>query len=233
MQAAILYRLAQNDAQLKELSLNGSCMGTKGALQLASSLRSNSNLTVLRIPMNFIGSDGLAHLLPILTAPNCKLVELDLSDNDLSDEGCVLVAEILKFNRSLHTLKISDNEISDSGMSELIQALRFNSTLRNLNVSGNLVTDRAVIELCQVLPQSSLKNLDLSSNHIADEGAVAVALMLSSSVTRLENVQLDNNRIGDSGASELRTVLRRSRNAHLQLSFDKVSPFKMDACAYA
>ncbi len=39
MKSAVLYRLAQNDVSLKELSLHGNCMGPKGAAQLASALR--------------------------------------------------------------------------------------------------------------------------------------------------------------------------------------------------
>jgi len=231
MQSSTLYRLAQNDAQLNNLVLNGSCMGTRGAMQLASALRNNSNLLSLRMPMNFIGSEGLEHLVSFLTDRRCPLVELDLSDNDLGDEGCAILSEVLKFNRSIHTLKLADNDISDVGLSEIVQSLRSNTTLRHLNLSGNQISDQGVEALCNILPESSLKTLDLSSNRIADGGAVSVAMLLTSNIVGLENVQLDNNRIGESGVTELRSCMRRTSNPHLQLSFGKVP--RMDACAFA
>jgi hypothetical protein len=57
--------------------------------------------------MNFIGSEGLAYLVPHLTDAKCRITELDLSDNDLGDEGCLVLSEIIQFNRSIHTIKLA------------------------------------------------------------------------------------------------------------------------------
>ncbi len=64
---------------------------------------------VLRLPLNFVGTEGFAHLVPYLTHHDCRLQELDLTDNDLGDEGCAIVSEVLKFNRSLSVMNLAGN----------------------------------------------------------------------------------------------------------------------------
>jgi Ran GTPase-activating protein (RanGAP) involved in mRNA processing and transport len=75
---------------------------------------------------------------------NCTLKTLDLTRNEIQDEGIIYFAEALENGKTkLHSLNFSRNRISDSGAKKLAHALRYfqnkRRTLEILDLSDNMI----------------------------------------------------------------------------------------------
>jgi hypothetical protein len=108
-----------------------------------------------------------------------KLVKLDLSGNNIGDDGAKAIADALKVNHSLETLYLNDNNIGDDGAKAIADALKDNK---------------------------SLDKLDLDDNKIDDDGAKAIADALKVN-HRLESLLLRNNNISADGKEYLLSLL--------------------------
>ena len=137
--------------------------------------------------------------------------ELNLYLSGTSDDGTVSLAKALHHNSTIHELKLWSNRISDKGAVALADALHHNSTLQLLNLFNNKIGDKGAVALADALHRNStLQSLDLSTNLIGDEGAVALVEAL------LENQSLQklylalNVYIGDRATSKLVEALTQN-----------------------
>uniref|UniRef100_A0A480T2G7 Protein NLRC5 n=1 Tax=Sus scrofa TaxID=9823 RepID=A0A480T2G7_PIG len=133
-----------------------------------------------------------------------QLDEVDLSGNQLEDEGCQLVAEAAPQLHIARKLDLSDNGLSVAGMQRVLSAVRTCRTLAELHIS--LLHKTVVLmfapepeeqegiqkrlthcglqaqhleQLCKALGGSChLKYLDLSGNALGDEGVALLAQLL-------------------------------------------------------
>ena len=71
---------------------------------------------------------------------NTTVQILDVSHNEISDDGAVAISKCLEHNNTLQNLNMSDNEITLSGAMELIKAITTNSSLQKLNISHNRIS---------------------------------------------------------------------------------------------
>lgn len=60
------------------------------------------------------------------------LKHLDLSWNGFGNEGALALGEALKFNNTLVQLNLNNNRLTDEGVSMLCRGLEFNDTVRVL-----------------------------------------------------------------------------------------------------
>ena len=102
---------------------------------------STQSLPLVLIKGNKLGAEGLAGILPGLRADD--MGGLDLSDNDLRDQGCRVLAEqgahLLPW---LRCLNVSGNGITSLGLDCLARALAGSTMLQELKISRNQVEVR-------------------------------------------------------------------------------------------
>ena len=164
------------------------------------------------------------------------LLELDLSSNEISDEGATALQQALKGNTTLQRLNLSSNEISDEGATALQQALKGNTTLQRLNLSSNEISDEGATALAQVVKgNTTLKMLDLARNQIGDEGATALAqAMKGYRSTTLRTLDLSSNEISDVGATALALAMKGNTTLQfLGLSHNLIGDEGATALAHA
>ena len=164
------------------------------------------------------------------------LKTLDLSDNNIGDEGAKILAKGLGICRRLDTLLLNNNCINDEGTSCLLQSLKENSNLRTLELNNCLMDINASntfasysrnwrrlrslnLSHCDTgeriplaiadTPQhfSNLEILILSYNNISNRGAVALGRGLSE-CTSLQVLDISRNAIGDDGANVISSSLK-------------------------
>ena len=159
-----------------------------------------------------------------------KVEELNLTSNNISDEGAKALAEALKVNTALQGLLwLGDNEISDEGAKALAEALKVNTALQKLDLYENKISDEGAKALAEALKvNTALQGLGLvskfwlGSNKISDEGAKALAeaLKVNTTLQRLclsrnkifTSEELNFNNISDKGvSSEIQSYLERNR----------------------
>ncbi|CAH8498211.1 unnamed protein product [Schistosoma turkestanicum] len=87
----------------------------------------SNNLTKLRLRYCEIGpmeAKLISLRLGTMQFVNKKLMSLDLSGNQLGDEGAIYLAEALRTNRTLLTLSLSNNKITDIGCIALAKSIK-------------------------------------------------------------------------------------------------------------
>ena len=217
-----IVALRQNASQVTNFTLL-ECSTNKGIYhELAKMLQANTALKELDLSRNEIGDEGARELAKMLQA-NTALKELDLSGNRIEDEGACELAKMLQANTALKELDLSGNGIGDEGACELAKMLQANTALKELDLSWNGIGDEGACELAKMLQaNTALKELDLSWNGIGDEGACELAKMLQAN-TALKELDLSWNGIGDEGACELAKMLQANTALkELDLSWNRI-----------
>jgi hypothetical protein len=140
--------LLQQDTRLASLDISGNSFGrtvpsnSSELRALASGLRTNATVKVLRIAQNELTSDHMQVLAPAISH-NTALFRLDLSNNKI----CFNKAHIAP------------------GMSAIAVALENNKTLKELNIAGNYIDDQVSIALAGAIQHGGLSQLTIGADY--------------------------------------------------------------------
>ncbi|KAL7539607.1 hypothetical protein ACHAXR_010224 [Thalassiosira sp. AJA248-18] len=130
-------------------------VGDIGATRLSEALVHNTRLLYLNLSRSNIGIDGGVALAKCLysrittsttksssSSPLFKsktvIRVLNLSHNQISNEGAMEFAQTLRYNKSLKELKLSNNGISLAGILALLEGLELNKKLIRLGLNDNI-----------------------------------------------------------------------------------------------
>ncbi|XP_057685787.1 NACHT, LRR and PYD domains-containing protein 7-like isoform X1 [Corythoichthys intestinalis] len=158
-----------------EISFLSNCHLDKGSCRLlASVLSSPSNLRFLDLSRNNLTDEGVEFLSEGLVSPHCILQVLHLSGCRITKRGCIPLAEALKLKPShLQELDLSYNNLSDEGVEILSEGL--------------------------ASPHCILKRLKLSRCEITNKGCVSLAKALRLNRSHLQELHLWGNKMGKGG----------------------------------
>ncbi|KAG0325952.1 hypothetical protein BG004_003064 [Podila humilis] len=109
----------------------------KGARVLAIGLGDNTVLTTLKLRSCAIGDEGAWALAVALVEKNSSLTVLDLTDNQITNDGAEVLSEMLATNRALIDLNLRGNWIGEYGAQMMFHALWANRSLEVLDLSSN------------------------------------------------------------------------------------------------
>ncbi|XP_032426818.1 NACHT, LRR and PYD domains-containing protein 12-like [Xiphophorus hellerii] len=108
----------------------------------------------------------------VITNPSSNLTELDLSHNDLLDAGVMRLADGLKHvNCKLETLKLAGCQVTEEGCISLAEAIKSsrNSSLKHLDLSYNHPGDNGMRALNAIVEDPNKKlepvNFDYEGKH--------------------------------------------------------------------
>ena len=201
---------------LKELDLAGAELDADDLHSLADVLEKNSTLVVLRV-------NGCP--LPIDELKGVKSVEtIDLSSMQLDATAAVIVGTCIKGNGHLRQLNLTRNNMGDQGSRSLAVAVKVNAAIQMLNVGWNNITGQGAESLAQVvlehtsladfcgipltsLRQNSVQDLILNDKGIGLPGALVLSSLLPTA-TALVLLNLANNNLGAKGAATLAEALK-------------------------
>jgi hypothetical protein len=160
-------------------------------------MRANS-FTELDLKGKVVGVEGgmvVACLMPVMGG----LTALDLSFNDLKDEGVSAVCEAIQSNKEtkLASLNFKNNGIGPVGVNAVAAMVAVTGALTKLSLASNYLKEEGTKAICEALKQNkTLKELDLSGydNIGRAAGAKHVADMLgvNGALTQLD---LSNNQL--------------------------------------
>jgi Ran GTPase-activating protein (RanGAP) involved in mRNA processing and transport len=103
-----------------------------GAIAIAESLAMNSSLKKLNLSWNWITPEGWIEFFDVLLHSECSLEELDLSHNDIDDEGVDALVDLLASMRNFHTLSLHHNSFSMTGLRALTCLLHPSYNVKNI-----------------------------------------------------------------------------------------------------
>nr|XP_055053846.1 NACHT, LRR and PYD domains-containing protein 3-like [Misgurnus anguillicaudatus] len=192
-------------------------------------LLSEQNLDVLNLN-KFIGDKNKADEVLVRLQPVIKETKkLQLSDCNITDEGCVALTSALRSNPShLTHLDLSENNLKDSGVTLISDVLKNpDCKLEILGLYKCDIMDEGCVALTSALISnpSHLRDLNLSYNKLRDSGVKLISDVLKNPDCKLKILNLNKCDITDEGCVALTSALR-SNPSHLReldLSRNKLS----------
>ena len=175
---AICFGLISNTS-LAYLDLSGYKLTATEDSALSHMLQTNTTLKSLKLDAPFgisnnrISSEGAVYLAQGL-AQNRGLETLSIGKCGIST-AVVELAEALKTNKCLLSLDISGNEDMGEMFVHIVRSLQVNSTLKDLRARKCGIANTAIVDIVR----SSLESLDLSHNPIEDEGIKHIAQLVT------------------------------------------------------
>ena len=126
-----------------------------------------------------------------------KLEVLDISCNNVFDEGAVTITECLKHNETLIELDISNNNIIE-GIKIIIDSMQVNTTLQKLFIHSNRISDDGILVISEYLAQNTtLQELSLSWDDTTNtEGVTKIAEAMAVN-TGLRTLDLSSQHVND------------------------------------
>ncbi|XP_057679694.1 NACHT, LRR and PYD domains-containing protein 12-like [Corythoichthys intestinalis] len=209
--------LASPHCKLESLTLSHCLLDKSSCHLMASLLSSPSNLRHLDLGGNNLSYEGVAILSKGLDSPHCKLESLNLNECRLDKGSCHLLASVLSSPSNLKHLDLSQNDLSDEGVEILSKVLATpNCILESLNLSSCNLEKGSCDPLASFLSSpSNLMLLDLSGNNLSDEGVEILSRGLASPNCILESLKLIYCKITDKGCGFLAEPLKLN-TSHLK-----------------
>eukprot|EP00937_MAST-01D_sp_MAST-1D-sp2_P002339 g2339.t1 len=169
-----------------------------------------TELQVLDVSGNQIGDEGAAALAGALEG-KLSLTTLHIHTNQIGSNGTSALAAGLKDKAAFETVYIYLNQIGDEGLVALAGALEGKTKLLTLGMDGNGFGDMGVVALAGAFKDMApVPSLYLSYNQIGSEGTAALAETWRDK-TELTIVSLGANKIGNAGAVALAVALENKR----------------------
>ena len=130
---------------------------------------------------------------------NTTIAELDLSYNNIDDEGVAALADALRRNRALLRLDLRGNDVGAAGCAALASALADPAgaaALTDLNLNGNPIGDDGAVALADMLRvNTTLLDLDVGNCDVGVRGVVEVLSAVNEDNATLESLGLENPRV--------------------------------------
>ena len=185
-------------------SLSRNFLGAEGAAALAPALAANGSLTALDLYFNQLNNEGVSAVCEAIQSnKETKLASLNFGYNGIGPVGANAVATMVAVTGGLTALDLSSNNLKDEGVSAVCEAIQSNkeTKLASLNFGENHIGPvGANAVAAMVAATGSLTSLDLSQNQLCGvnfmggtyttEGitAIADALRVNGSLTKMRYV---------------------------------------------
>jgi NLR family CARD domain-containing protein 3 len=177
---APITRFVSNNDTLTYLCVNNSRDGV-GVMELVRVLQNNNSIRSFDIRNSKVKDVEIAALL----STNSTITDLNVSDNDIGDDGVILIGDALLRNTSITRIDLSDNSIGLNGVKHLADAMTVNSTVTELELSGNYrISKKGADHLAHMLTRNStVSTLFCGYCEFGETGLISMAAALSVNTT--------------------------------------------------
>ena len=167
-------------ASLKLLDISYTKIDTNKCAKIFRALKHVSSLQCLKMSNNSFSDEVADYMTAIIG--NCKIEELDISNNELSSVGVIKIINSLSKSSAIKGLDISNNCVSIDNAEILSVTIANCFTLQELNLSQNSLMFFGVVKIAQALTDHpNLKHLNIENNIISSfsESEFLVDIILS------------------------------------------------------
>ncbi|XP_020376766.2 NACHT, LRR and PYD domains-containing protein 3-like, partial [Rhincodon typus] len=196
--------LKSKNCTLQSLGLAKNSFTENCCAELIKSLKGNQILTELDLGSNNLQNEGMAALCDILTEKGCKIQSLKVANAKLTSDCCARLASVFNTNQTLTELDVSMNELGNDGVTMLLSSLKDSSyKLQKLGLSKTNLTDAWSIDLKATFATlQELAELDLSHNKFTDKSVQSFSEFILSCV-KLKTIRLEKNQFSAKGYKTL------------------------------
>ncbi|XP_065890344.1 protein NLRC3-like isoform X2 [Dysidea avara] len=171
-----------------------------------TSLRDMSSAVIITntLKVLFLDSNGLkAQEASALSDIMCCLEELYICNNDLGDDGAVILSGGITQTSKLRVLDIGDNKITTTGTMTIANSLTYNTSIELLDIMGNAIGQDGATAIAEAITENrTIKELNIARCKILGTGAIAVANSLWHN-TSLEILNMNHITIDQDGATAI------------------------------
>lgn len=168
--------------QLKKLDLRDNMFGVEAGLALSKTLLGFGNLIEVYLSYLNLEDEGVIALAEALKNAATSLQVLEMAGNDITVKAAPALASLVAAGDSIIKINLSENELKDDGAILIAQALeQGHAQLKEVDLSTNAIRRvgaRAVAQTVVVKPEFKLLNID--GNFISDEGVDEVKVLFKS-----------------------------------------------------
>jgi len=159
------------NSTLQSIDLSYNELGPRGGDAVGHVLRRNSELKSIDIGWNLLRHQGTMSVIKDGLAETNVLRSICLAWNGISDEGGVLLGQVIRDNSSLESIDVSHNRIGPNGAASLAMGIKTNVTLKILILSDNPLRDTGAASIVRAIrDNNSLQTVVLRST---DAGTMA------------------------------------------------------------
>lgn len=161
-----------NCVHLRKLDLRDNMFGVEGGVALSKALCKHPDLTEVYLSYLNLEDEGAVAIANVLKEKAPSLKVLEMAGNDITVEGAVSVAACVASKDTLTKLNLSENELKDEGTIHIAKALEEgHDKLEEVDFNTNSIRRAGARCLAQVVVQKlGLKLLNIDSNFISEEG---------------------------------------------------------------
>ena len=201
----LLEPFFMNNHNLKKLRIEICNFGAGVSRALAMALGSCTNSSLTELTLKDITDLEVVDIITSLSMhPNIQ--KIDIIGNHIEKHGCMALATLLKNSATkLQTLDLSKNDIDDEGIDALVPGLKNCISLKSLDLGNNRsITTRGWKHLATILeaPNSNLTSLSISGNDNVDNGNNHEVVTAFTNAL-INNHKLESIYIGNSNMSSI------------------------------
>ncbi|KAJ9188135.1 hypothetical protein P3X46_003525 [Hevea brasiliensis] len=159
-------------SHLRKLDLRDNMFGVEAGLALSKSLVAFGDLTEVYLSYLNLEDDGAEALANALKESAPSLEVLEMAGNDITAKGASSLADCIAAKQFLSKLNLSENELKDEGAILIAKAIESgHGQLSEVDLSSNSIRRAGARLLGQtVVLKPGFKLLNINGNFISDEG---------------------------------------------------------------
>ncbi|KAM4690070.1 LOW QUALITY PROTEIN: NACHT, LRR and PYD domains-containing protein 12-like [Rhinophrynus dorsalis] len=190
MDCTILEFVIESCREMEALDLEECYIHSEGLERLAPALH---NIIDLRLSENNLKDEDMQFIYPILTNPMCRIQNLCLRDNLLTENCCSPLAIAISENQSLRALDLANNKLAGQDFIILLEALSNPSCkIEALSLQETKLTPEYARSLVSLSNNPNLTHLNLNFNMFGDADSKYIEDLIERSPS-LREVRLSSN----------------------------------------
>nr|WP_253307709.1 hypothetical protein [Rickettsia endosymbiont of Ceutorhynchus assimilis] len=206
---------------MEEINLSNNKIGDEGLKSIAQGLENNYSTKILKL--SNIGITRIIKELSEILSKKAAIIELDLSDNNLSNAEIAVLIDALTKANAIEKLNLSGNNIQGEALNSLTHFIENSNSLQELKLSNTNLGNIGVELITRALSKSDLTLfLDISNNRISEADILFKHLNSNDHNQVLTGLVLANNEISE--VIELSDALIANKKLqYLDLSNNKIT----------
>jgi len=148
----------ENGENVEEVDVASACVDDDGVNDIfLSMVKFHDKNTIVELDLSFnnISSVGAVVIANALASCESHLHVLNLWGNNLGDEGAESIACALETNSRLETMNLAENAVGNDGTEAIAKALEKNRMLKDLVLFGNKISSTGAASLCDCLEKEN------------------------------------------------------------------------------
>jgi Ran GTPase-activating protein 1 len=215
----------QSQPTLEGISFLNNGISEQAARAISELLASPTTLKKYHLDKNMTGDEGTVHIAAVLERAT-GIEDFKMAGSRFTSDGALMLAKALLHGSSLKKLNLTDNNVNEEGGEAFLEVFKKHTKLEYLNLEATALGEEVTGKVTQVVAEScpDLETLILSANDILREGVDSVAEGISK-MRKLKVLKITDNELGDVGVAKICVALQTSaaKLEELDVSCNEIS----------